>query len=164
MPILSALVLVGCGGNSNTNYSSYSEEFGYQDGTYCAEVEYYYYKTGTRSTYTLEVEIESNELIKIYWPNGGWLDDSHFYPPDISDGYATFTSDRGMEYSIQIVGKEGECYTDSYVEDIDGIEREMEEEEWGFNNDEEEEELGFNNDDDEEELNFNYDEDQEDDW
>ncbi|MDN3494280.1 hypothetical protein [Winogradskyella bathintestinalis] len=101
--------------DSNSSYSSsyYEDEDGYTDGTYCAEIEYYYYKTGTRSTYTLEVEIEDNELTIIYWPNGGWLDDSHFYPPDISDGYAEFESDRGVEYTIEITGEEGDCYTSS---------------------------------------------------
>ena len=129
MIIISTLILFGCGGKSSSNQGSYDDDYGYQDGTYCAEIEYYYYKTGTRSTYTLEVEIEDNELTKIYWPNGGWLDDSHFYPPDISDGYATFTSDRGIEYSVKIIGNEDTCYTDSYVKDIDRIERQLEEEE-----------------------------------
>lgn len=42
--------------NKNRNYeddssfdTTYSEN-GYSDGTYCAEIEYYYSKTGTRST------------------------------------------------------------------------------------------------------------------
>lgn len=92
-------------------YSNYDEEkYGYSDGKYCAEIEYYYPKTGTRSTYTLEVGIEDNELTIIHWPNGGWLDDSHFYPPDISDGYAEFESDRGVEYTIKIIGEGGACY------------------------------------------------------
>ena len=30
----------------------------YADGYYCAEIKYYYPKTGTRSTYRLSVEIE----------------------------------------------------------------------------------------------------------
>ena len=95
--------------NSSSYESSYNED-GYADGTYCAEIEYYYYKTGTRSTYTLEVEIEDNELTVIHWPNGGWLDDSHFYPPDISYGYADFESDQGVEYTVEIIGEEGDCY------------------------------------------------------
>lgn len=102
---------------SSTN--SYEEEssfgtvdYGYEDGTYCAEIEYYNPRTGTRSTYTLEVEIEDNELTKIYWPNGGWLDDSHFYPPHIEDGHAEFTSDRGVEYSVEITEENG-CYSKS---------------------------------------------------
>lgn len=91
------------------------EETGYKDGVYCAEVEYYYSTTGTQSTYTLEVEIEDEELTVIRWPNGGWLDDSHFSPPDISDGSASFTSDRNVEYHVTIIGKEGECRTDGYA-------------------------------------------------
>lgn len=122
---------IGCK-NKNKNYqsgSSYSSSYdenedGYSDGTYCAEIEYYYSKTGTRSTYTLEVEIEDNELTIIHWPNGGWLDDSHFYPPDISDGFAEFESDEGVEYSVEITGDEGDCFLsnnapseDSFVDD-----------------------------------------------
>tara|TARA_R110002050_G_scaffold204522_4_gene340195 strand:+ start:123406 stop:123987 length:582 start_codon:yes stop_codon:yes gene_type:complete len=97
---------------NNSSYSpSYEEsEFGYSDGIYCADIEYYYPKTGTNSSYTLEVEIEGNELIIIHWPNGGWLDNSHFNPPDISDGYAEFESDQGVEYSVRIIGEEGDCY------------------------------------------------------
>ncbi len=85
-------------------------EYGYKDGIYCAEVKYYYPKTGTRSTYVLKVKIKNNKLMVIYWPNGGWLDDSHFYPPDISDGYAEFVSDRGAIYTVKIVGEGGDCY------------------------------------------------------
>jgi len=144
LTIISTLILFGCGGKGSSNQGNYNDDYGYKDGTHCAEIEYYYYKTETRSTYTLEVEIEDNELTKIYWPNGGWLDDSHFYPPDISDGYATFTSDRGIEYSVKIIGDEGDCFTDSYVKDIDRIERELEDEEdedddWYYNNYDDEE-------------------------
>lgn len=86
----------------------------YSDGTYCAEIEYYYSKTGTRSTYILVVEVEDNKLTVIHWPNGGWLDDSHFYPPDISDGYAKFESDIGAEYTINIIGDEDDCSLSNY--------------------------------------------------
>lgn len=96
--------------NSST-YANFEQiQDGYADGTYCAEVGYFYSKTGTRSRYTLEVEIENNELIIIHWPNGGWLDDSYFYPPDITDGYAEVESERGVQYTIEIIGEEGDCY------------------------------------------------------
>lgn len=123
--ILILILIFGCLSckNKSKNYqnnssykSNYGEdEDGYSDGTYCAEIEYYYSKTGTRSTYTLEVEIEDNELTVIHWPNGGWLDDSHFYPPDISDGYAEFESDQEVEYSVEIVGEEGDCNLSNYA-------------------------------------------------
>lgn len=94
----------------------------YSDGTYCADVEYYNPDTGTRSTYSLNVEVENNEVTVIHWPNGGWLDDSHFSPEELdSDGYCSFTSDKGYEYTIQITGPE--CsYTDETAAESDSEE------------------------------------------
>jgi hypothetical protein len=98
--------------SNNDTYSSHNnsetEKDGYADGTYYASVKYDNPETGTQSSYTLNVEIEGGELVKIYWPNGGWLDDTHFSPPDISDGSTSFTSDRGVEYTVKILGKEKE--------------------------------------------------------
>jgi ribosomal protein L37E len=89
-----------------------SDEDGYKDGTYCAEVEYYNPSTGTRSTYDLDVEVDGGELTIIHWPNSGWLDDSHFYPEDITNGECEFTSDRGYQYVVTL-GEFGGCgYTD----------------------------------------------------
>lgn len=104
--------------SSNSDYndeSDYAEEEmvdSYPDGTYCAEVEYYNPNTGTRNTYTLNVDVENHEVTVIHWPNGGWLDDDHFYPVQLDDsGYCSFTSDKGYVYSIRINGPE--CsYTD----------------------------------------------------
>lgn len=129
-------ILINCK-KSNNEYEedeenqeeSFSEENGYSDGTYCAEIDYYYSKTGTNSTYTLLVEIENNELTKIHWPNGGWLDDSHFAPQDISNGEASFTSDIGADYIVKIIGNEGDCSTSSYVTDEDRILRQNEDDE-----------------------------------
>jgi hypothetical protein len=119
------------------------EEDDYPDGTYCAEIDYYYSETGTSSTYTLLVEIENNELTEIHWPNGGWLDNSHFTPPDISTGEASFTSDRGVDYTVKIIGNDGDCNTTSYVTDEDDLiqqkEDEKGEEEYKRRQDEEDE-------------------------
>lgn len=95
--------------------STYADEDGnetYPDGTYCADIDYYNSDTGTRSTYTLNVEVESNELTVIHWPNGGWLDSSHFSPEELdSSGSCSFTTYDGKQYDIQINGPE--CnYTD----------------------------------------------------
>lgn len=111
----------GCKNNSSSNsdYSNEDEtetEIGYKTDTYCAEVEYYNPNTGTRSTYTLNVEVEDNELVKIHWPNGGWLDDSHFNPEELdSSGFCSFTSDRGYQYEIQIKGSECSFTDDASV-------------------------------------------------
>jgi hypothetical protein len=72
-----------------------------KDGSHIAEVNYFNPNTGTRSTYKLTVEVESHELIKIYWPNGGWLDDFDYVEFD-SGGYCSFTIDRGYQYEVQI--------------------------------------------------------------
>jgi flagellar biosynthesis GTPase FlhF len=108
----------------NCNNSSSGQsliESGYSDGSYCAEVQYYYSETGTRTNYTLLVEINNNELVKIHWPNGGWLDNSHFSPPNITNGYAQFTSDRGVDYTVKILGKEGNCVLSSTAQDEDQL-------------------------------------------
>lgn len=107
---LVAVLNQGCD-NSKRKTSSdiedyYSEDDGYEDGTYCADVNYYNPNTGTRSTYSLEVEIESNSLVKIYWGNGGWLDEDHFRSADLDNGgFCSFTSDKGYRYRVQITGK-----------------------------------------------------------
>ena len=79
----------------------------YPDGTYCADIEYYNPDTGTRSTYTLNVEVESHEVTVIQWSNGGWLDSSHFNPEELdSSGSCSFTTFDGNQYDVQITGSE----------------------------------------------------------
>ncbi|RYE54441.1 MAG: hypothetical protein EOP48_12330 [Sphingobacteriales bacterium] len=64
------------------------------------------------------VEIEDQRLVKIHWPNQGWLDDSHFDPPEIIDGEASFESDKGVEYTVRIIGEDGDCiYTNNAHEE-----------------------------------------------
>jgi hypothetical protein len=122
----SLLLFAGCNNNSRSrsssetdeNYSenadNESEDDGYKDGTYCAEVEYYNPSTGTRNTYDLDVEVEGGELTVIHWPNGGWLDNSHFYPENITDGECEFTSEKGYRYMVTL-GEFGGCgYIDEY--------------------------------------------------
>ncbi|MFN0256635.1 hypothetical protein [Pedobacter ureilyticus] len=116
------VLLFGCNAkNSSDDEETFDEQEVisdvYADGSYCAQVTYYYSKTGTSSEYTLEVDIENGLLTKIHWPNGGWLDDTHFDPPEIINGEASFESDRGVEYTVKIIGKEGNCVTDSSVDD-----------------------------------------------
>lgn len=62
----------------------------------------------------MEVEVEDGDLTVIHWNNGGWLDDSHFSPQDISSGEVTFISDRGYRYTVTLGDYGGNCYSDSY--------------------------------------------------
>jgi len=83
----------------------------YPDGTYCAEVEYYNSSTGTRRrrSYDLDVEVENGDLVQIDWPNGGWLDSTHFYPENISTGEVSFRSDKGYRYTVTLGSFGGGC-------------------------------------------------------
>ena len=81
----------------------------YPDGTYCAEVEYYNYSTGTRNSYDLDVEVENGDLVQIDWPNGGWLDSTHFTPENISTGEVSFRSDNGYNYTVTLGSFGGGC-------------------------------------------------------
>lgn len=61
-------------------------------GFYCTEV--YYEKSAKLSkTYKLDLVVESNWLVQINWPNGGWLGNSHFDPPKVRGGSVKFVSD-----------------------------------------------------------------------
>lgn len=88
---------------SNLSDNTAKSEQTYTDGYYYAEVKYYNPKTETRSTYTLRVRVKDNKLVTLYFPNGGWLDDTHFTPPDISTGKASFTTDRNYHYEACII-------------------------------------------------------------
>jgi hypothetical protein len=82
----------------------------YPDDTYCAEVAYYNPGTGTNSSYTLTIEVEDNEVTQINFPNGGWLDNDHFSDAALDDeGSTSFTSDKGYDYEIKIIGRSGDC-------------------------------------------------------
>lgn len=81
-------------------------EEGFEDGTYCADVNYYNPNTSTDKTYTLEVEVSNNEVVQINWGNGGWLDEDHFSAPTLDEnGSCSFTSDRGYDYTVEITGR-----------------------------------------------------------
>lgn len=132
MKIVSLLILIwlsSCNNNGGQNEPSdtrtremykeiisedESEDGEYSDGTWCADVEYYNPNTGTNNTYNLDVEVLDGELVEISWPNGGWLDESHFLAEDITDGECSFTSDKGYEYRVTLNTKGGCRISDGY--------------------------------------------------
>lgn len=85
---------------SNDNLS---ETEGIEDGTHSADIEYYNPDTGHTANYTLDVRVRNGKLVEIEFENGGWLDESHFSAPDISDGSASFTDDEGREFNVKIL-------------------------------------------------------------
>lgn len=93
----------------NLSYDNDDSGVNYNDGEFCATIEYNNAETRNSSTYTLNVHIQNGKLIQIDWPNGGWLDDTHYDPPDLDDdGTCSFSTYNGKDYEIQIDG-DGNC-------------------------------------------------------
>lgn len=87
--------------------SKASQDF--NDGKHCAAIAYHNPKTGKSSNYQLTVEILQNEVVKLHWPNGGWLDQSHFCCATLDgEGHTSFTSDKGYNYDVTVLST-GEC-------------------------------------------------------
>lgn len=73
------------------------------DGTYEADVSYYNPDTDYSAEYTLDVEIEDGELTTIYFPKGGWLDESHIYSVEAEfNTYLYVEDDEGREWEVYI--------------------------------------------------------------
>jgi len=99
------LIFMGIGFLSTFLLQSYR----WKDGEYCASVHYYNPNSGNESDYHLKIEIEEGRVIKIKFPEGGWLDEDHFDPEPLDkNGEATVTDDRDYEYTISRL-KKGEC-------------------------------------------------------
>ncbi len=82
---------------------SEKEKSAFEDGVYTATVDYYNPGTGYSATYTLNVEVEDNQVTIIYFPNGGYLDSSHIWPGELDeDGYVSIDAENGKAYNIQI--------------------------------------------------------------
>lgn len=106
--LLIITLLSACNNASNsstndTNSNYYYDEEKFEDGTYSAMVDYYNPKTGYSATYTLDVEIEDNQVTVIYFPNDGYLDDDHIWPDELDeDGFVSIEGEEGKTYDIQI--------------------------------------------------------------
>ena len=105
-------ILLSCGNSSKSqHYNSVEveEEYydnegnGIEDGTYSADVDYYNPDTGYSATYTLDVEVQDGCVTTIYFPNDGYLDDSHIDATELDDnGNCVIYDDEGREFSIHI--------------------------------------------------------------
>lgn len=79
------------------------QDEGFEDGTYTATVDYYNPETGYSATYTLDVEVEDNQVTIIYFPNDGYLDDDHIWPDYLDEsGFVSIEGEDGKTYDIQI--------------------------------------------------------------
>lgn len=74
-----------------------------EDGTYSATVGYYNPNSGTSSSYYLDVDVEDNHVITIYFNNGGFLDENHIEPGELDeDGYCIVHGEGGKTYEITL--------------------------------------------------------------
>lgn len=75
----------------------------FEDGTYSATVDYNNSETGYSTTYSLEVEVQDCQIIQIYFPNGGYLDEDHISFAEIDEeGSAVVEGENGKSYEIQL--------------------------------------------------------------
>ena len=123
------ILLIGCKNNSDydsnsseENSKAYSDdendseeddsnlsEKKFKDDSYDASVEYYNPETGYAATYDLEVDVVDNEVVRINFPKGGWLDDdvnpseSRLSPEELDEnGEATLSDYNGRTYKVTI--------------------------------------------------------------
>ena len=74
-----------------------------EDGKYCANIKV---KTNkSTKIYRLTITTKNNYLHKIDWPNGGWLDNTHYKLPEFYENEATFTDDRVRKFEVKIIQK-----------------------------------------------------------
>ena len=104
-------ILLSCGNSSKSQqYNSIedeeyydNEDNGIEDGTYSADVDYYNPDTGYSATYTLDVEVQDGCVTTIFFPDDGYLDDSHIDATELDDdGNCVIYDDEGREFSIHI--------------------------------------------------------------
>jgi len=95
--------------DENENENEIDIESKFPDGSYDAIVYYKNPETQYSATYTLEVDVEGGEVIKINFPKGGWLDDSvhpeesRLYPEEIDEnGDALLQDENGRTFEVHI--------------------------------------------------------------
>lgn len=89
--------------NDSEETSENSSDCKFEDGTYSATVDYNNPETGYSATYTLDVEVQDCQVVQINFPNDGYLDEDHISYADIDeDGNASVDGEDGKTYEIQI--------------------------------------------------------------
>jgi len=90
-------------GNNSSDDADDKSTCGIDDGIHSATVDYYNPTTGYRATYTLDVEVDDCQVVKIDFTNGGYLDGDHIDPTDIDeDGEASVEDDKGRSFEVHI--------------------------------------------------------------
>lgn len=86
--------------------SAYKSDKVYENGTYCATIEYFNPDTEANSTCNLSVEVQNNELVHINSCDCNWADKSQFVATKLDEtGSAIFTGNKSSEFTITIDDK-----------------------------------------------------------
>jgi hypothetical protein len=88
------ITIISC--NEGVNKKSTNK---FKDGIYCSKILYSNSKTGFSNNYNLNIEIKENKIIKIFFKNG-YIDESHFSAPDLSNERAVITTYEGKIFNI----------------------------------------------------------------
>lgn len=83
----------------------------YPDGIYCVEVDRYNPRTQKESSYTLTAEVKDEKIIKLFFPNGGYMDYDDFEPSKISDGSTSFSDFNNVQFKVSIIKKGTDCFS-----------------------------------------------------
>ncbi len=90
------------------NFACHSQNY---NGKYCAKVDYENFKTGTKSTYNLTIDVENNTLKSMQFPNGGELNENEINDALISNGKTKFKYNN-KSYEVKILSKGNDCLRD----------------------------------------------------
>ena len=75
----------------------------FENGTHAATVEYYNPKTQHKAKYELKVNVKDCKVIRINFPNGGWLDEDHIPQTQIDrTNEAMLTDDKGRQWKVHL--------------------------------------------------------------
>lgn len=99
--LLLCAAILSC--NSTPTIKINNVECGFSNGTHHADVHYTNPDTGTKKYYDLDIEVKECYVIKIIFPKGGWLDESHIHKGKLDErGHTSITDDKGRVWVIDI--------------------------------------------------------------
>jgi len=99
-------------GSTSGDEYEYNERYDYEhyDGNYFATIEFTNNKTGYKATYTAIITVESDEIVKIHFPNGGGIDKDHFTEEaTILEEYVVIFTHKNTEFYITEIREEEGC-------------------------------------------------------
>jgi hypothetical protein len=76
----------------------------YKDGIHSATVDYYNPKTRHTATYKLKVHVHDCKVVRINFPNGGWLDEDHIPATSLNNyGLAVLKDDKERTWQVHLI-------------------------------------------------------------